>query len=130
VGPAAKPSRQAGGPDSLPRAPGRPAEDEAQSEGSEREFRGLRQVIEHFEADGYVTMGQFVNSDWPASVVHEKTATDEIGVTLKMRGAHRFPQPGFHLRAVFLEDRRGNETVLVFRSVQKVQPMKPSGDLR
>lgn len=86
-----------------------------------RTFAGVRQVTDHYEGLGYVTLARFERSQWPAKVVHQKLSTNEISFQLKKSGRHSYPgHDGYRLKAVTLEDSAGGETVVVFRSVQKL----------
>ncbi len=86
-----------------------------------RTFSGLRQVSDHYESLGYVTLGRFERSQWPAKVVHQKVSTNEISFQRKRGPRHSYPgHPGYRLKVVALEDAAGGETIVVFRSVQKI----------
>ena len=86
-----------------------------------RTFADLRQVLDHYEAQGFTLQGRFERSQWPAKVVHQRDATNEITLVLKQGGRHRFPgYTGYRLRAVTLEDASGGETVVVLKSKDRV----------
>jgi hypothetical protein len=84
-------------------------------------FTGLRQALDYYEAQGFIMLGTFEHSQWPAHVVHQKEATNEIRFLLKTGPPHSYPgYVGYRLRVVSLEDSAGRETVVVLRSKNKL----------
>ncbi len=78
--------------------------------------------IKHLASDyeDYVILGRF-GDNWPAKVDKVLTGRDEISFALSNRTKHSYPRYyGFELKAVFLYDRNGNETVVVLRSKEKI----------
>jgi hypothetical protein len=83
-------------------------------------FIGLRQVLDYYETKGFIILGSFEHSQWPAKVIQEKEGTNEIRFELKTGPPHVYPgHSGYRLRVVSLEDSAGRETVVVLRSKNK-----------
>ena len=90
----------------------------ASSEGTV--FTGFRKAVDHYDAQGFLLMGKFERAQWPATVISEKEADDEIIFTLRSGTPHRYPgYVGYRLKVVVLEDSSREETVFVFRSKAK-----------
>jgi len=91
-------------------------------------FAGLRKAVDHYEAQGFLLLGKFEYAQWPATVISEKEADDEISFTLRSGTPHVYPgYVGYRLKVVILEDTSRNESVLVFRSKkQKGEPRQPA----
>ena len=80
-------------------------------------FAALRDAVDHYDSQGFVTQGRFEHSQWPATVVHEKESANEISFALKSGTPHTYSgYEGYRLKVVTLEDAGHGETVLVFRS--------------
>ncbi len=90
-------------------------------------FIGFRDAVDHYDAQGFLLLGKFENAQWPATVVSEKEADDEISFTLRSGTPHTYPgYIGYRLKVVVFEDAARNETVLVFRSkARKGEPQQP-----
>ena len=101
----------------LAEEPERPEEDEVG-----KTFRGLRQLFDYYETKGFIMLGRFEKSRWPAKVVQQEERTNEISFTLKGGVRHSYPgYTGYRLRVVTLADATGGETVVVLRSKDKVK---------
>ena len=59
------------------------------------------------------------NSRWPAKVVSEKEADEEIRISPKKGFPGRYYAEGRRFKAVVLNDNAGDETVVVFISREK-----------
>lgn len=95
-----------------------PSASAASSEGTL--FTGFRKAADHYDAQGFILMGKFERAQWPATVISEKEADDEISFTLRSGTPHSYPgYVGYRLKVVVLEDSSREETVLVFRSKVK-----------
>ena len=95
-------------------------------------FNSLQQAIAYYDARGFGVHGRFINSTWPAHFVSEKESAGELRFRLKTGATHVYPPAwGVPMKAVFLEDAAGKETVLVLRPNGK-HPIeeKGSGELR
>ena len=101
------------------RAPG-PQEPFASTSTIGLTFSSLREAFDRYEAQGFLLHGSFENGEWPATVVYEKEASNQIRFVLKNGQPHGYPgNDGYRMKAVALEDRSGGETMLVFRSKEK-----------
>jgi TolB-like protein len=91
-------------------------------------FGDFRDIIDYYDDQGFLLLGKFEHSGWPARVVSEKEADDEISFTLRKGATHTYPgYIGYRLRVVMLEDRDQKETVLIFRSKKKAgEPEQPA----
>lgn len=90
----------------------------ASSEGTT--FAGIRKALDHYDEQGFLLLGKFERAQWPATVISEKEADDEISFSLKSGPAHTYPgYYGYRLKVVIFEDSARDETVLVFRSKSK-----------
>jgi len=90
----------------------------ASSEGTV--FSGFRKAVDYYDAQGFLVLGQFVKAQWPATVISEKEADDEISFSLRSGPPHSYPGfIGYRLKVVVFEDASHEETVLVFRSKKK-----------
>jgi TolB-like protein len=90
----------------------------ASSEGAT--FIGIRKTIDYYDDQGFLLLGKFERAQWPATVISEKEADDEISFSLKTGTPHAYPgYYGYRLKVVILEDPAHEETVLVFRSKTK-----------
>jgi len=98
----------------------------ASSEGTT--FTGFRKAVEHYDAQGFIVLGKFERAQWPATVISEKEADDEISFTLRSGTPHTYPGYfGYRLKVVVFEDSGQRETVLVFRSKKREgEPEKPA----
>ncbi len=93
-------------------------------------FTGFRSAVDHYDAQGFLLLGRFEHAQWPATVVSEKEADDEISFSLHTGGPHSYPgYIGYRLKVVVLEDSAREETVYVFRSKRKRgEPERPALD--
>jgi len=83
-------------------------------------FSGFRKAVEHYNEQGFLVLGKFEKAQWPATVISEKEADDEISFTLRSGTSHTYPgYIGYRLKVVIFEDSSREETVLVFRSKKK-----------
>jgi len=83
-------------------------------------FSGFRKAVDYYDAQGFLVLGQFVKAQWPATVISEKEADDEISFSLRAGPPHIYPGfIGYRLKVVVFEDASHEETVLVFRSKKK-----------
>ena len=86
-----------------------------------RTFTSLPEVFDYYAIQGFVMLGQFPKSDWPARVVYVQDGTNEISFTRKGGPRHTYPgNTGYRLKVVSLEDSSGAETLVVLRSKEKV----------
>jgi TolB-like protein len=94
-----------------------PSSDASAPSGLGTVFTGLRNAVDHYDTQGFVLLGRFERSQWPATVISEKEADDEISFVLKSGVPHTYPGYfGYRLKVVVFEDAAHEETVLVFRS--------------
>lgn len=98
----------------------------ASSEGTT--FSGIRKALDYYDDQGFLMLGKFERAQWPATVVSEKEADDEISFSLKTGTPHAYPgYNGYRLKVVIFEDLAHEETVLVFRSkAKKGEPAQPA----
>lgn len=83
-------------------------------------FSGFRKAVDHYDAKGFIVLGKFEKAQWPATVISEKEADDEISFSLRSGPPHIYPgYAGYRLKVVVFEDSSHEETVLVFRSKKK-----------
>jgi hypothetical protein len=83
-------------------------------------FSSLRDVFYHYETQGFTMLGKFGESEWPATLVREQSAANEIALVLKNGQVHRYPgYTGYMLKVAYMEDERGGETVVVLRSQEQ-----------
>jgi TolB-like protein len=83
-------------------------------------FSGFRDAVDHYDEQGFILLGKFENAQWPATVVSEKEADDEISFSMRTGPSHTYPGYfGYRLKVVIFEDANRKETVLVFRSKKK-----------
>ncbi len=83
-------------------------------------FRSIRKALDFYDDQGFLLLGKFEKSQWPATIVSEKEADDEIGFSLKSGTPHTYAGFfGYRLKVVIFEDSAHEETVLVFRSKTK-----------
>lgn len=86
-----------------------------------KSFSDINQLFDYYEGKGYIMLGRFGTSQWPAEIVYEKEAMNDITFVPKKGGTHSYPgYVGYRLRVVSLEDTYGEERVVVFRSRNKV----------
>ncbi|MHC4930705.1 MAG: hypothetical protein ACYTGV_00730 [Planctomycetota bacterium] len=87
--------------------------------GGKKTFSGPGELARAQEEEGFVLLGLF-GSSWPATVVEEKEARDEISFTRADGTPHTYPgYTGFTLRVVRLKGEDGGEVIVVFRSKEK-----------
>ncbi len=79
-------------------------------------FGSLPEVTTYYDAKGYVQSGNFVNANWPATIVAVQEGTNQISFVLKNGVRHSYDMNGYRMAVVFLEDSTGEETVVVYRS--------------
>ena len=90
-------------------------------------FSGIRKAIDHYDDQGFLMLGKFERAQWPATIVSEKEADDEISFSLKSGTPHSYPgYTGYRLKVVVFEDSSHEETVLVFRSKVKRGESEPT----
>ena len=83
-------------------------------------FSGFRKAVDYYDAQGFLVLGKFEKAQWPATVISEKEADDEISFSLHSGPPHLYPgYTGYRLKVVVFEDASHEETVLVFRSKKK-----------
>lgn len=69
------------------------------------------------EEAGFVRLGTFGRVEWPATVVEERTANNEISLTAPNGTPHTYPgYDGYTLKAVRLKGANGAEVAFVLRS--------------
>ncbi len=84
-------------------------------------FSSLQESVADFRGHGFVLLGRFEQSQWPATVVRERDGLDEIRFVLPSGTPHLYTgYDGYLLKVVVLVDAAQNETVLVFRSRDQV----------
>ena len=87
--------------------------------GGKKTFSGLGELTRAQEEDGFVLLGSFGDS-WPATIVEEREAKDEISFTRADGTPHRYPgYTGYVLKVVRLKGKDGGEGLYVFRSREK-----------
>jgi len=93
-------------------------------------FTGFRKAVDHYDAQGFLLLGKFEQAQWPATVISEKEADDEISFTLRSGTPHVYPgYVGYRLKVVVFEDSSHEETVLVFRSKKRAgDPQQPAAE--
>ncbi|MHB8845916.1 MAG: FlgO family outer membrane protein [Nitrospirota bacterium] len=83
-------------------------------------FSGFRDAVDHYDEQGFLLLGKFEHAGWPAKVISEKEADDEISFSMRTGPSHTYPGYfGYRLKVVIFEDSNQKETVLVFRSKKK-----------
>jgi TolB-like protein len=83
-------------------------------------FNGFRNAVDHYDEQGFILLGKFEQAQWPATVISDKEADDEISFVLQSGQPHTYPgYVGYRLKVVILEDYAKKETVLVFRSKKR-----------
>ena len=79
-----------------------------------KEYKNSAELVNYYK--DYRLVGRFGNH-WPAKVVREMDAKDEITFTLADGMKHSYTKfDGYKLKVVFLVDKAGQETVVVMRS--------------
>lgn len=104
-----------------PLTAGRPTETNAPALSNHGQvFTTVREIFDHYEAQGFLVIGRFEHAHWPVTVVYEKEAANEISFILKNGGPQSYPgNDGYRLKVVALEDSSGGESVFVFRSKER-----------
>ena len=88
-------------------------------------FSGFRRAADFYDEQGFLVLGKFEKAQWPATVISEKEADDEISFSLRSGPPHIYPgYIGYRLKVVVFEDAYHEETVLVFRSKKKRDGME------
>lgn len=83
-------------------------------------FTEFREAIDYYDEQGFLLLGKFEHAGWPARIISEKEADEEISFTLRTGTSHTYPgYIGYRLRVAIFEDSDQKETVLVFRSKKK-----------
>jgi hypothetical protein len=84
-------------------------------------FSDINELFDHYEGKGFIVLGRFGAAQWPAKIMYEKEAMNDIAFHLKKGGTQSYPgYTGYQLKVVSLEDTDGEERVVVFRSKNKV----------
>jgi hypothetical protein len=87
--------------------------------GGQKTYSSFGELMRAQEEDGFVLLGSFGDS-WPATIVEEREARDEISFTRANGTPHRYPgYTGYILRVVRLKGKDGGEGLFVFRSKEK-----------
>ncbi len=82
-------------------------------------FDSYDEFLKDQEEKGFVFLGRF-KDEWPAKIIEERSAMNEISFEMKDGGKHRYPgYDGYKLKMVRLETSSGNEAVVVLRSKEK-----------
>ena len=88
-------------------------------EPQQKEFDSFGALMKAQKQAGFVWLGTFGDS-WPATVVEERTAEDEISFTRSNGTPHTYPgYTGYTLKVVRLKAKDGEEVLIVFRSKEK-----------
>jgi hypothetical protein len=86
-----------------------------------KNFESIDRLFAYFNEKGFVMLGRFEKSQWPATIISVTDATNEISFVRKRGPRHRYPgYQGYRLKGVSLEDANGNETFVVLRSKEKL----------
>jgi hypothetical protein len=87
--------------------------------GGKKTYSSLGEFTRAQEEEGFVVLGMFDDS-WPATIVEEREARDEISFTRANGTPHRYPgYTGYTLKVVRLKAEDGSEGIIVFRSKDK-----------
>ena len=82
-------------------------------------FLSIGDFIKYQDELGYIFLGRF-GENWPATMMEEKTAMNEISFTLKSGTNHTYPgYSGYELKVVRLLGDNNEETMVVLRSKEK-----------
>ena len=85
-----------------------------------QEFVSLADLKSAEAASGFVPTGYFGNH-WPASVTEVLTANDSISFTRQRGTKHTYRgYGGYRMKVVRLLTARQQETIIVFRSIEKI----------
>jgi hypothetical protein len=87
--------------------------------GGKKTYSSLGEFTRAQEEEGFVVLGMFDDS-WPATIIEEREARDEISFTRANGTPHRYPgYTGYTLKVVRLKGTDGGEGLFVFRSKEK-----------
>jgi hypothetical protein len=82
-------------------------------------FASYAEFIAHHEREGFVFLGRFDDA-WPATVIDERTAMNEISFMRQNGTRHTYPgYDGYQLKAVRLRTADGHAAIVVLRSKKK-----------
>jgi hypothetical protein len=83
-------------------------------------YASLEELVEDQQAAGYLRTGTFGNH-WPAAVIAIQTDEDGIRFVRKNGTPHAYTGfDGYRMQVVHLRDAGGEETIVVFRSMDQL----------
>jgi hypothetical protein len=93
--------------------------DQSPTPAGKQYFETYGEFITYQESLGYLFLGRF-QDQWPAEIIEERTAMNEIAFQLANGAQHQYPDfDGYELKLIRLTTSQGAEAVVVLRSAEK-----------